>query len=267
VQQSVAVTHQVASDLRTLNQLLTACGCPLAQLDEHNFQLFGNWLKANDESCTAANVCRWMDLGACDLSSLNEMLDVHGQDPLDEQDYVAFRFWLGQVGHGNHLMHEESVNDWENSPEGEQWCMQRIAARCRCSDCCTCTWRGIEPSPMIAGVTCDDFRGMDSIAELINYGSQPGHFQLSGGDHIPEGWVGNDTSEQNLDHKYVGMPDLTSFCVICNCIRPGEQNLSCVEVKADGKPMRACVQACKRCATSMPQEDCDPEGWSKGWFR
>ena len=101
------------------------------------------------------------------------------------------------------------------------------------------------------------------LAHLINYGSQPGQWQPSGGDQVPDGWIGDGMPEHNPDPQYLGMPDLTSFCTLCNRIRPGEPHLSRVEARPDSKPMRAYpyVQACHRCATSNPPEDCDPEGW------
>ena len=56
--------------------------------------------------------------------------------------------------------------------------------------------------------------GADLLGDLINYGSRPGEWQPSGGDHVPHGWVGDGTHDHNDDHIYVGMPDLTSFCVL-----------------------------------------------------
>ena len=36
-------------------------------------------------------------------------------------------------------------------------------------------------------------------------------------------WSGDGMPENNLDPDYLGMRDLTSFCTVCNRIRPGEQ--------------------------------------------
>lgn len=242
----VPIHDRVADDLRSLNGLLAACAHE--PLNSHSFWLFRNWLNAQGLQPTVASVCTWKGDRALDLPSLNAMLAADGRDPLDDQDFEAFQRW-----NGDGPMHEESVGDWENSPEGEQWCLQRIAEQCACSGRCTCTWRGIEPNPMIPGVTCDDFRGMDSIAELINYGSQPEQWQPSGGDHMPEGWVGDGTSDHNLDPTYLGMPDLTSFCTLCNRIRPGEVNLSRVEARSDGKAVRTYSCTCMPVTDALQQ--------------
>jgi len=46
--------------------------------------------------------------------------------------------------------------------------------------------------------------------DMINYGSRAGEWQPSGGDHVPEDWVGDGTLDSNHDGDYLGMPYLTS---------------------------------------------------------
>ena len=112
------------------------------------------------------------------------------------------------------------------------------------------------------------------LGDLINYGSRPGEWRPGGGDHVPEGWVGYDTFDRNLDTDYLGMPDLTSFCTSCREIRPNEPLLSHVEIRefrvrvrldvragvhvrlrVAGEGMRVCDALCQRCVRSDPPED------------
>ena len=239
---------RVASDLDALNVLLAACAHN--PLDERSYFIFGNWLKCQGTQSTVANVCAWERFGAHDRESLNAMLEADGRQPLDDRDFEAFQRWIGR-----RQMHEESVGDWENSPEGEQWAAQRIADGCVCQARCTCTWRGIELQPILPGVTCDDYRGIDDLGELINYGSRPGEWQPSGGDHVPDTWVGDGTLDNNYDTDYAGIPNLTSFCTCCRQIRHGEPGLSHVELRPNGEPYRVCDHMCQRCARTDPPED------------
>ena len=62
-----------------------------------------------------------------------------------------------------------------------------------------------------------------AVAELINYGSQPGQRQPSGSDHMPEGWSIDGMPELNPDPQYLGMRDLTSFCTVATAFDPGSE--------------------------------------------
>ena len=123
---------------------------------------------------------------------------------------------------------------------------------------CTCRYDGELATPKIAGLTCDDdggLSGVDVLGDRINYGSRPGEWQPSGGDHVPDGWVGDGTLDRNLDADYLGMPDLTSFCTGCRTIRSGEGGLSHVEARPGGEPFRVCDHMCRRCVGSDPPEE------------
>ena len=67
-------------------------------------------------------------------------------------------------------------------------------------------------------------------------GSQP-----SGGDHVPEEWVGDGTLHSNHDGDYLGMPYLTSFCTACKRIRSDEPFLSHVARDPDLR-VRMCMK-------------------------
>ena len=116
---------------------------------------------------------------------------------------------------------------------------------------CDCTWRGIPAlKPLSCGVSCDAYSGIDEIAHLINYGSQPGDWRPSGGDWVPDGWEYDSDldDDKNLDTEFLGMPGLTAFCTICGTInRDGERGLSHVEKKPDGTLMRVCDKPCRSC--------------------
>ena len=120
------------------------------------------------------------------------------------------------------------------------------------------TVHGQFATPEIPGQTCDDdggLSGADMLGDLINYGSRPGEWRPGGGDHVPDGCVGDGAHDRNLDTDYLGMPDLTSFCTSCREIRPGEGRLSHVEARPSGEPFRVCDQLCMRCVRSDPPED------------
>ena len=94
---------------------------------------------------------------------------------------------------------------------------------------CTCTYDGEVATPAIPGLTCDadgSISAADLLGDLINYGSRAGEWQPSGGDHVPEDWVGDGTLDSNHDGDYLGMPYLTSFCTACKRIRSDEPFLS-----------------------------------------
>ena len=50
-----------------------------------------------------------------DIDKLNEMLKANGLDPIDDEEYDAFREWCYCQGLD---MHEESFCDWQNDSEG-----------------------------------------------------------------------------------------------------------------------------------------------------
>ena len=56
------------------------------------------------------------------------MLAARDLTPLDEQDYDSFKSWLPP----GRKMHEESVSNWEVSPEYKEHVLKRIAENCRC---------------------------------------------------------------------------------------------------------------------------------------
>ena len=147
-------------------------------------------------------------------------------------------------------MHEASVGEWEDSPEYTEHVLKRIAESCNCElngkESCDCTWRGTPAlKPLLHGVNCDAYDGMDDIAHLINYGSQPGDWRPSGG---------YDSDDENLDPEYLYLPGLTAFCTICGMInRFGERGLSHVEKKPNGKLMRVCDKPCRSCRDEYDQ--------------
>ena len=101
--------------------------CAHEPLNSHSFWLFWNWLNEQGLQPTVPSLCTWKSDRAVDLPSLNAMLAADGRDPLDDRDFEAFQRW-----NGDGPMHEESVGDWENSPEGEQWCLHtKSKIRCR----------------------------------------------------------------------------------------------------------------------------------------
>ena len=237
------IHNRVASDFRSLNELLAACAHkPLSKIE---FYLFNNWLKVASMAPTVASVCAWENDHADDLPSLNAMLAADGRDPLDDADFLAFQSWIGSG-----KMHEESVGDWENSPEGQQWAAQRITEQCSCASRCTCTWRGNDLvdccAVMIPGVTCDHYRSLNDLGNLLNYGSRPGEWQ-PGGSHVPE----------NLDTDYLGLPDLTNFCTSCKRIRSEEFRLSHVEARSSGELFRVCDRLCQSCTHWDPLDEYD----------
>ena len=109
---------------------------------------------------------------------------------------------------------------------------------------CTCTYDGEVATPAIPGLTCDadgSISAADLLGDLINYGSRAGEWQPSGGDHVPEDWVGDGTLDSNRDGDYLGMPYLTSFCTACKRIRSDEPFLSHVARDPDLR-VRMCMK-------------------------
>ena len=119
---------------------------------------------------------------------------------------------------------------------------------------CTCTYDGEVATPAIPGLTCDadgSISAADLLGDLINYGSRAGEWQPSGGDHVPEDWVGDGTLDSNRDGDYLGMPYLTSFCTACKRIRSDEPFLSHVARDPD---LRVCM--CMKVSTTVSVRLC-----------
>ena len=174
------------------------------------------------------------EAAATNLVSLNAMLKAKGACPLDKVDFQAYQCWITFAPLS---FNPESVADWENSADGQQWAAECIADNCQCQRRCVCMWRGMRPAPMISGITCDDYQGLDDLGELINYGwrSHPEHWQPSGGDeNLPDD---EDAALSDDDTDYLSVPELTSFCTSCRRIRDGERGLSHVETQTNGRVM------------------------------
>ena len=93
--------------------------------------------------------------------------------PLGE-DFIS---WLREQDIDPQSEDEECLHellcDWRMTGDYECIKCEHVADHCRCSTAghihCTCTYDGEGLTPQIPGLTCDDYRGIGDLGDLLNY--------------------------------------------------------------------------------------------------
>ena len=147
------------------------------------------------------------------FNELNYMLEADGQEPIDVEEFDAFREWCDDQDLD---MNEESYSDWcEDSNGREPFDAQREMDDWRPDD-----WSGSEeedelaeyklaasappppppPPPPPAGVAVEPEPEPDSLGSLSYLRPRVDDWQPSGGDWSPEGW-GSPPSDDGFDNS------------------------------------------------------------------
>lgn len=102
----------------------------------------------------------------------------------------------------------------------------------------------------VPGQTCDHYESLESLGDLVDYGTRPG-------DWTPSGPVPAPHNPRPAHLQMLDTPEITTYCCFCNCLRPGERGLSRIECQPDGSLRRVGSRCCRRCVTGPDPEDCD----------
>ena len=171
-------------------------------------------------------------------------------DSYVREDFVA---WLARQYidplEEEHL--DELLDDWRMTSEYETKKAERIVderiAYGSNSDEEHCTYDGDGMTREISGVTCDDYQGLDTLEDRLNYGSRAGEWTPS----EPAAVYG--PVEQLLN-----VPEASSFCAGCQTFRPGETGLSHVELWTpfgkESRPRRVQDRPCRHCVCNDPED-------------
>ena len=146
---------------------------------------------------------------------------------------------------------DELLDDWRMTSEYETKKAKRIVderiAYGSNSDEEHCTYDGDGMTREIGGVTCDDYQGLDTLEDRLNYGSRAGEWTPSG----PAAGYGPDPQMLNV-------PEASSFCAGCQTFRPGETGLSHVELWTpfgkEPRPRRVQDRPCRHCVCNDPED-------------
>ena len=139
------------------------------------------------------------------------------------------------------------LHDWRSSPEYQHTKTARIAEQCTCADnlSCICTYDGESATVDIPGVTCDYYDGLNSLGDLLNYGTRPGEW-------TPNGPVPEPVRTVPFHLQMLDTPEVTSFCMSCGTLRPHECGLSHVGQHIDGSLRRFANNPwCRQCRNDM----------------
>ena len=84
----------------------------------------------------------------------------------------------------------------------------------------------------VPGQTCDHYESLESLGDLVDYGTRPG-------DWTPSGPVPAPHNPRPAHLQMLDTPEITTYCCFCNRLRPGERGLSRIECQPDGSLRRA----------------------------